>query len=71
MIRYQLNDEGITFFVDDIMVFDCTVERIQHDPFTAIKAMQMIDNHWRKKTKILALKGGLIDETNESEYGQG
>lgn len=70
MIRYQLNDEGITFFVDEIMVFDCSVERIQHDPFTAIKAMQMIDSHWRRKMEILALKGGQSDEANESENGK-
>lgn len=59
MISYVLNDEGITFFIDGIIVFDCPLERIQYDPKDAITAMMIMENVLKKKMENL--KGGEIN----------
>lgn len=63
IVSYQLNQNGITFFADGVIVFDCPLERIKHEPEKAIKALQVLEKHWRTKYEILAMKGG--EKVNE------
>lgn len=39
---FHLNDEGITFFQNGCIIFDCPIERIQHEPKMALIAMKLI-----------------------------
>lgn len=41
-LSYHLHDEGITFFQNGMILFDCTIERIKHEPKIALIAMKMI-----------------------------
>lgn len=42
VVTFTLNDSGITFFANGIVIFDCPIERIQKEPRQAIIAMKMI-----------------------------
>lgn len=53
MISYVLNEEGITFYVDGIIVFDCPVERLEYEPLMGLKAMKMIEEYWQRKVETL------------------
>lgn len=41
-VTFTLNDRGITFFANGMIIFDCPIERIQQEPRQAIIAMKMI-----------------------------
>lgn len=56
MINYVLNDKGITFFVDGIIVFDCPAARMQQEPIAGVRALQMVEDFWKRKVETL--KGG-------------
>lgn len=58
MIHYVLNDEGITFFVDGIIVLDCPIARLKSEPVCAVQAMKLLEEFWQRKVEILTLKGG-------------
>lgn len=49
MFTYTLNTTGITFFFNGMILFDCPIERIEHDPESAIKAFQMLEEFWKRK----------------------
>ncbi|MFP5116082.1 hypothetical protein ACSU64_27625 [Bacillaceae bacterium C204] len=49
MVTYHLDEQGITFFVDGIIVFDCPVQRMKAYPDDAIKAMQHLEAFWQRK----------------------
>jgi hypothetical protein len=51
-LSYHLNDEGITFFQDGLILFDCPIERIKHEPKNALIAMKMLVKiHENEKSK--------------------
>jgi hypothetical protein len=41
-VTYYLDEEGITFFADGIIVFDCSLERIRREPERALDAMRLL-----------------------------
>lgn len=52
MIDYKLNENGITFFQNGIIIFDCPLERIENDPKDALIAMDMLDRVWKEQLNI-------------------
>lgn len=46
---YSLSSTGFCGFVDGLIVFDCPVDRIKHEPMMALKAMEMIQDYWQRK----------------------
>lgn len=55
-VSYVLNEDGITFYVNGIIMFDCPRERMAHDPEKGIMALRMLEEFWKKRVKDL--KGG-------------
>jgi hypothetical protein len=41
-VTYLLDEDGITFFVDGIIIFDCSLERIRREPERAMDAMRLL-----------------------------
>lgn len=58
MISYLLHEEGITFYVDGIIVFDCPFKRMENNPQEGLKALEMLEDFWKRKIELL--KGGDI-----------
>lgn len=49
MISYVLNDEGISFYIDGILAFDCPLDRMRENPNDALKAMLILEKIWERK----------------------
>lgn len=58
-VSFNLNDEGITFWQDGIILFDCPIERIQSEPKSALIAMKLIMDILQKEEDECCLNCGV------------
>lgn len=48
-VTYYLDDAGITFYAEGIVVFDCPLERIRQKPEIALQAMKLLREIYEKE----------------------